>query len=100
METGNNYTVSIPLDKIKEKWTKAEDKDFWLFHCPGQKHSDVDARPSTKFKGYWLDRKETGNNYTVLIPLDEIKVKWIVRTDQGPYTLQSLQSVMTLNFLP
>ena len=71
-------------DLIFPLYTEAEDEDFWLFYCPGQKLSDVDmARPSTKLKGYWLDRKETGDKYTLLTPLDEIKVKWIVKTDHG-----------------
>ena len=79
-DTGNaSKNLIFPL------YTEAADEDFWLFYCPGQTLASIDnARPSTKLKGYWLDRKETGNIYTILPSNDEIKVKWIIKTDHGP----------------
>ena len=72
-------------DLIFPLYTEVEDEGFWLFYCPGQTLSDMyNARPSTRFSGYWLDLKEAGDKYTVLTTLVEIKVKWIAKTDHGP----------------
>ncbi|KAJ7382367.1 hypothetical protein OS493_035427 [Desmophyllum pertusum] len=79
-------------DIIFPLYTEAADEDFWLFYCPGKTLSSIDnARPTTKLGGYWLDRKDTSNAYTILTPEKEIKVKWIIKTDHGPlYYEQSL----------
>lgn len=72
-------------DLIFPLYTETEDEHFWLFYCPGQTLCDIyNARPSTRFSGYWLDLKEAGDKYTVLTALAGIKVKWIVKTDHGP----------------
>ncbi len=52
-------------DFIFPLYTEAEDEDFWLFYCPGKTLSSIHARASTKLGGYWLDRKDTGNKYTI-----------------------------------
>ena len=42
------------------------------------------VRPSAKLKGYWLDLKETGNKYSILLGFEEINVISIVKNDHGP----------------
>lgn len=72
-------------DLIFPLYTEAEDEDFWLFYCQNQTLFQVEnARPSAKLKGYWLDLKETGNKYSILPGLEEIKVISIVKNDHGP----------------
>ena len=73
-------------DLIFPLYTEAEDEDVWLFYCQKQTLFQVEnARPSAKLKGYWLDLKETGNKYSILPGLEEIKVISIVKkNDHGP----------------
>lgn len=72
-------------DLIFPLYTEAEDEDFWLFYCQNQTLFQVEnARPSAKLKGYWLDLKETGDKYSILPALEEIKVISIVKNDHGP----------------
>ena len=74
-----------PRDLIFPLYTEAEDEDFWLFYCHQEVISKVfNGRDSTKLKGYWLDRVGNGKRYRMLPEEDEIKVKWIVKTDHGP----------------
>ena len=67
------YDLIFPLN------TEAEDEDFWLFYCPGQKLTTVyNTRGSAKLKGYWQDCKTTGTKYNTLEHVSEMKVKWII----------------------
>ena len=44
---GNVKDLIFPL------YTEADDEDFWLFYCPNQTLSHVEAaRPTSKLKGY------------------------------------------------
>ena len=77
--SGNAKDLIFPL------YTEAQDEDFWLFYCPGQVLTLIqNSRDSTKLKGYWLDRIQAGNTYSLLNEVQEIKVKWIIKTDHGP----------------
>ena len=79
--SGNAKDLIFPL------YTEADDEDFWLFYCPNQTLSHVEAaRPTTKLKGYWLDLKaDSGDKYAILPALEEIKVISIVKNDHdGP----------------
>lgn len=74
-----------PRDVIFPLYTEAKDEDFWLFYCHQEVISKVfNGRDSTKLKGYWLDRVGNGKRYRMLPEEDEIKVKWIIKTDHGP----------------
>ena len=44
-------------------------------------------------KGYWLDLKETGNKYSILLALEEIKVISIVKNDHGPLNYEKSLNV-------
>ena len=78
-------TSNSATDLIFPLYTEAADEDFWLFYCPAQTLSSIEnARANTKLRGHWLDRKDIGGTYTVLTANDEIKVKWIIKTDHGP----------------
>lgn len=83
---------NTPKDLVFPVYTEAEDEDFWLFYCPGQTLSTIhNASGSTKLKGYRLDYTKTGNTYSVLEHVDEIKVVCIIKTEHGPlYYEQSL----------
>ena len=81
--SGNVKDLIFPL------YTEADDEDFWLFYCPNQTLSYVEAaRPTTKLKGYWLDLKaDTGDKYAISPAIEKIIVKSIVEDDHDEKSL-------------